>query len=217
MRCFPFLVAILLVAGCGTINRAKAPWTVITTEGPWASAGQQASLETRSYWASPMASAMTSEERFITTGGRALDARRTAARTVDFFEKKGVLQTWPKTNAYINGRAAVLAPYRFQVVSIFPLIVVLTEHDYGPVENRATSDLVGKRSAEKLGDDRMMNHIAIGTIIPDADKLFWCSPDLNVSISPVPTDSNGDFMIVHPEIMLVGRKSNARIIFERKK
>ena len=217
MRSSPFFLAILLSAGCGMINRAKAPWEVITTEGPLSSAGQQASLETRQYWSSIMAAAASSDKRFAAPDGRHLDAWRTATRIVSFFEKKGLLKTWPETNARINSRAMVLAPYRIQIVSILPLVVILAEHDYGSTENRSIYDLVGERSYGQLSDDRIMNYIETGPTMPAADKLFWCSPDLNISITPVPVDADGNFLISHPNIVLVGRKAGTQIVFERKK
>lgn len=210
------ILTALLLGGCGTLDRASAPWTVILADGPWAAHGQRAVLESREYWASPMAAGVTSEERFRAPDGRSTDAYRAVSRLVGFLEKNGTLQKWPETHAYIDSRAQRLAPYRFHLVSVFPNVVILSGHDFGPI-NRSIYDLVGEAPKGALSDDRILNHIEVGTVLPAASDLFWVSSDLDIPITKIALDEEGGFEIRHSGIELVGRKIGISIIVERKK
>jgi hypothetical protein len=216
MRALVILIALVL-AGCGTVDRMSAPWTVIKSDGPWAASGQRAVLESREYWASPMAAGVTSEERFRAPDGRSTDAYREVTRLFSFLEKKGSLQIWPETGAYIDSRAQRLAPYRFHLVSVFPSVAILSSHDFGAIKNRSTYALVGEAPRGALSDDRIMNHIEVGTEFIATDQLFWVSSDLDVPITKVAFDAEGGFEISHSGIELVGRKVGANIVVERKK
>ena len=216
MRALVILV-VLVLAGCGTVDRASAPWTVITADGPWAASGQRAILESREYWASPMAAGVTSEERFRAPGGRSTDAYREVVRLFSFIEKSGTLQKWPQNGGAIDGRPTVLAPYRFHIVSVFPVVAILSSHDFGPIKSRSVYALVGEAPKGALSDDRILNHIEVGTEFPASDDLFWVSSDLGVPITKVAFDTEGGFEIRQSGIELVGRKVGAFIIVERKK
>src|SRR5690606_28349628 len=119
MRILSIGIALLLV-GCGAANRATAPWTPVSSEGPWSRAGARAVLESREYWGSVMAAGVSSDERFRAPDGRTTDAQRVVNRFITFLEKDGTLRSWPETGSYIDSRAVVLAPYRFHLVSVFP-------------------------------------------------------------------------------------------------
>lgn len=216
MRALIILIALVL-AGCGTVDRASAPWTVITSDGPWAASGQRAVLESRDYWASPMAAGVTSKERFRAPDGRTTDASREVTRLFGFLEKDGTLQKWPETGGAIDGHPTVLAPYRFYIVSAFPVVAILSSHDFGPIKSRSVYALVGQAPKGALSDHRLLNHIQVGTEFPVSDDLFWVSSDLGVPITKVAFDAEGGFKIRHSGIELVGRKVGASIIVERKK
>ena len=216
MRALTILIVLVLV-GCGTVDRASAPWSVIVADGPWAASGQRAVLESREYWASPMAAGVTSEERFRAPDGRSTDAYREVTRLFSFLEKNGTLQKWPETGGAIDGHPTVLAPYRFHIVSVFPFVAILSSHDFGPIKSRSVYALVGEAPKGALSDDRLLNHIEVGIEFPASDDLFWVSSDLGAPITKVAFDAEGGFEIRHSGIELVGRKVGASIIVERKK
>jgi len=216
MRALAILITLVL-AGCGTVDRASAPWTVITADGPWAASGQRAVLESREYWASPMAAGVTSEERFRAPDGRSTDAYREVARLFSFLEKNGTLQKWPETGGSVDGHPTVLAPYRFHIVSVFPVVAILSSHDFGPIKNRSVYALLGEAPKGALSDDRLLNHIEVGTEFSASDDLFWVSLDLGVPITKIAFAEEGGFEIRYSGIELVGRKFGSSIIVERKK
>lgn len=210
-------IMLFFLAGCGTYNRVSAPWTVVVAEGPWASSDGRAVLESRAYWASLMAAVMTSEERFRAPDGRYVDAERAVGQLISFLEKSGALQKWPETDGYINSRAQRLAPYRIHIASVFPVVAILTGHDFGPIKNRSVFGLMGDAPKGALHDDRILNHIEIGSTVPISDTLFWVSSDIRVPITEVPLDAKGGFEIKHARIELAGRRVGDAIIIERKR
>ncbi|MDR2674206.1 MAG: hypothetical protein LBC18_04880 [Opitutaceae bacterium] len=214
---FLAIIAGLLFSGCAVVNRAVAPWTTVVADGPWSAAGQHAVLESRAYWSSIMAAAMSSDERLRAPDGRTADAQRTVNRLITYFEKKGSLQNWPETDAHINSKAVVLAPFYFHLVSVFPTVVIMSAHDFGAPRNRCTYEIVGLGTKGSLGDARIMNYIEISTIIPASNQLYWASADLRVPISPIEVDARGEFTIQHPKVLLVGRRAGDSFIVERKK
>jgi hypothetical protein len=164
-----------------------------------------------------MAAGVTPEERFRAPDGRRTDASREVIRLFGLLEKNGTLQKWPETGAYIDSHAQRLAPYRFHLVSVFPTIAILSGHDFGPIKNRSTYALVGEAPKGALSDDRVLNHVEVGTEFPASDDLFWASSELGVPITRVALDAQGGFEIRHSGIELQGRKVGASIIVERKK
>ena len=164
-----------------------------------------------------MAAGVTSEERFRAPDGRSTDAYREIARLFSFLEKNGTLQKWPATGGTIDGHPTVLAPYRFHIVSVFPVVAILSSHDFGPIKTRSVYALVGEAPKGALSDARVLNHIEVGTEFLPSDDLFWVSSELGVPITKIAIDAEGGFEIRHSGIELVGRKVGASIIVERKK
>ena len=123
------------------------------------------------------------------------------------------MATWPDTGAHINSMAQKLSPYRIHVVSVFPTIVILKPHDYGTISGRSIDSIVGFQSRNALHDDRLINHIILGSSLPISDSLFWFSPDLDVNITPVEKSSDGKFFIRGRQLVLTGNSSGLIIDF----
>ena len=210
----PLVLLILLAVGC---SRTSAPWKSISTKGPLSGPNEIALLESREYWSSIMASGVSSDYRFKTTDGRTADAARLESKIVSFLEKKGHLSRWPDSQSSINGRVQKVAPYKIHIISIFPVVVVLSPYDYGELRgNRSNSNIVGWRSPESLQDDRILNHLFFSPSIEMADSLFWFSPDLGIDITPVSKSHPGNFIIDDPKIKMIGKPSGSLLKFERK-
>jgi hypothetical protein len=115
---------------------------------------------------------------------------------------------------YPNDRAQVIAPFKFHLVSIFPTVIVLAGHDFGPIKNRSIDDLVGSAPRNSLGDSRVLNHLEFGTSFLDATEFYWFSPDLDIPITKLTVDRSG-FVIQHPKISLIGKRSGGNVFVER--
>ena len=204
------IVVILVTVGCTPIDRAFAPWDVIVEDGPLSGKNEKAVLEARYYSTMGMPS---HDLRLRTQNGKTINAKKLTNDIVSYLEKKGHLATWPDTGAHINSMAQKLSPYRIHVVSVFPTIVILKPHDYGTISGRSIDSIVGFQSRNALHDDRLINHIILGSSLPISDSLFWFSPDLDVNITPVEKSSDGKFFIRGRQLVLTGNSSGLIIDF----
>ena len=214
---FLLFLFLLLAAGCGTVNRATAPWTPLVKEGPLCGPDEIAVLESREYWSSIMAAGVSGDYRFRTPDGRTTDATRLSVKIISFLARQGHLARWPDSRSSIGGTVQKLAPYKIYLISVLPAIVVLAPHDYGDIsENRSNVDIVGWPPKESLGDSRILNHIFFGCRIPKSEPLLWFSPDLGVDITPLQKSIASEFVIDTPRIKMVGRSDGTALKFERK-
>lgn len=209
------MVVLLCLCGCGTANHLSAPWTAISESGPWCAASERAVLQSREYWSGMMASAVSSDKRFLAPDGRSINAQRVITSLINFLEKKGAFRAWLKTNGSINGRPVFLAPYRFHLVSVFPSIVILSSQDFGAIQNRSNYDLVCEIPKGALRDDRILNYIETDASIPSHSDLYWCSADLGVPITKIQIDAHGGFKIQGYGLVITGKKEGDRFLVER--
>jgi hypothetical protein len=95
-----------------------------------------------------------------------------------------------------------IAPFRFIMVSIHPMVIVMQPHDYGPL-NRPVEDLLGaERHEPGTPMFGLINPLHFGTQLPASDELWWLSPDLKVQPTKLDT-SNGIATIPLPDGQLV--------------
>jgi len=220
MRIVLISVSLLLLSGCGMVNKATAPWMDHPVDCPWDSKGGKARLESREYWPSVMAAGKSVDMRFVTSSNSSLDADRLIKRSIDFIENKGYLDVWQKSNSYYYRlpRPQIIPPYRFYLCSVNPAVYVLIPHNHGPGDGRSNYDILGGDlpNYTYFMDPRLLTYIRMATHVPESGEFYWFSPDLGVDITKAEKYPEG-FRITHSKVVLEGKRETAGFKIIRQK
>lgn len=112
----------------------------------------------------------------------------------DFLLRAPVSKDWPRTDERMRRpgeswrRDLLLCPYRLQLVSVEPLVVVMV-----PYENPPKPDSGNTPRKTLTSVDSAIDHddIRYSTRFPARDGLMWFSPDAKVPPTPLALDASG--------------------------
>ena len=179
------LIAMVTLSGCAD------PWqTDANVDTPWVAAGKQATQFSRNNNAIWQPKPIF-EVEWEDSKGRKHRVRDAFQSSDAFLLKTGDIPSWPASNAWTNDINLRVAPFRIFIVSITPTVVVMIPHDYGDLDGRSISDIVGKRPQHESYSDRLINIVYYGTRVPYSNGTKWFSPDLNTPISDLQINEQG--------------------------
>ena len=173
-------LSFLCLCSCATIARMNADWKEVKIDGPWMSSTCQAREFTRTYVAGVMHSGSAGDTKWTSDAG---SVNQFSIRNLiaNYMHKTGMVKDWQRASGTSNGIEQRLAPYTFHVVSVLPTVVIMVPKDYGDINQKSTSEIIGNRYQNQkpyLTSPHVINPIEYGTSVPYSDTLVWFSPDL---------------------------------------
>lgn len=191
------LVMTLLLATAGP----AAAWDDATggLDMPWMGSGERARLFTKTTSCLMCPTGSSYHRSWGRSGSSGSDPYDDVDAALRFLHTKGVLAGWPEALAegsvgtgseIIEPRAA---PYRFTVVMIVPMVVVM-RFDLGALVKVGAFD-----PDQAIGTPRLSQGVEFGTRVPATGTLRWFSPDGKQT--PVPVALTG---ADHGEIVVQG-------------
>ncbi|TWI61924.1 hypothetical protein LZ24_03403 [Desulfobotulus alkaliphilus] len=173
---------------------------------PWIGSEEQAVERSCSYFSCFMDSVATTDTRWGTERSDGQHLYKYNDKIVSYLKRKRLLQSWPESNFNYNGYQQRLAPFKFYIVSVEPLVIIMIPYDFGEIKNRGRACLVGDRPSQFIANKYMVNYFEYGTYVPFHENPLWFSPDLKIGPIPVPKKERGDLVIEHRKIELVFKK-----------
>jgi len=134
---------------------------------------------------------------------------RLADQIEQFMVARRMFESWPPTGLTdaSEGTAIreVLAPYRFTLVSVDPMAVLMTPHAFPP--RAGAYDMPGAFDVSFPGVRRMRNNIEIGTSAPYAEGIQFFLPEQGVGPAPVVwSNGEGSISLGSGERLLLARR-----------
>lgn len=189
------IIGICIVVGFGLTSTACVqPWKAMDDATPWAAGGIPARAIGR-----------VVEKPFFVVAApdRTMDVRWEDARGVkhrprdivehaqSYLDASGMSQNWPLAGIYIGGsRGGVeqrIAPFDFTIVSIDPVVVLMTPHELGPDIEGTRREIVGELAdRHQLRGRWLANPFRYGSRMPYDEHVLWFSPDLKHGPSELP-------------------------------
>lgn len=121
---------------------------------------------------------------------------RLADQIEQFMAARGMFAQWLPTGLVDLSEgepiSEVIAPFRFTLVSVDPMVVLMTPHAFPP--NVSAFDMPGRNDASFPGIRRMANNIELGTTAPYADGMQFFLPEQGLGPAPLAW-SNGEASI----------------------
>lgn len=176
-RSFVVLIAAVLFIACG--GRRE----LLRSPTPWVAPGYRVTA----YFHHRSDPGLGGLEWRDTVRHRKYNPYRLADQIEQFMSVRGMFAHWPPTGLTdaSDGKPIreVLAPFRFTLVSVDPMVVLMTRHAFPP--NVGAYDLPGAFDASFPGIRRMKNNIEIGTTAPYADSIQFFLPEQGVGPATV--------------------------------
>ena len=166
-----------VIAGCALF----APWQAVTPQDPdlpWSGPNRRVIEERRTYSVAMAPTGHQTDYRWVTSSFSKRDPFSYPDQIDAYLNKLGMISRWPESQSGVNGIRLRVAPYKFTIVSVHPLIVVMRPHDFGRLENRSNNDIVGN-PPQAMRSGYLLNYYEYGTTILYQSDLLWFSPDLN--------------------------------------
>ena len=155
------------------------------------------------------AGAVYNTEWTTATGSRR-DAARIPTAIDHYLKQRGYFDQWPESGSSIGGYGVQrVAPFKFYVVAVDPLVVIMAPHDFGnPKGNRSIYNIVGPEPKQAFGSPHMLNYIEYGTRLPYNTNLLWFSPE--ISSAPLPLTAHGE-----TEMELVNQRKHLKLVLKK--
>lgn len=163
------ILAALVSVGCG------GRWEMRRDPTPWVAPGYRVTA----YFQHESGAGRGRLEWRDTVRHRKYNPYRLAGEIEQFMAGRGMFAQWPSTGlidaSEKGGIPEVIAPFRFTLVSIDPMVVLMTPHAFPP--NAGAYDMPGASDASFPGIRSMRNNIEIGTSAPYADGIEFFLPE----------------------------------------
>jgi hypothetical protein len=152
---------------------------------PWMGSGERARLFTENSTCIMCPTGYTHHRSWGRSGRAGADPYDEVDRALRFLKTKGVLDAWPAAIAEgtVSDGTEVMepraAPYRFTIVMIEPMVVVMS-FDLGALVKIGDVD-----ADQAIGTPRLNQAVVFGTRVPASGTLLWFSPDGDRTPIPV--------------------------------
>jgi hypothetical protein len=176
--CTLFVAAIFTVACV-----SHGPWQERNNPAPWVAVGKPAKLYIRAVYPGPfIVAGDTSEAVWQDDRGNRFALSRYQDRIERFMIKTEMMKHWQDSNSANDRGTYKLAPYRLTLLSINPMVLVMTPFDFGSIKGRSESMILEPtRGRRCLGSHYVINDLECGTSAPFGNAMLWFSPDLDVA------------------------------------
>ena len=184
------LILLIIIAFVAHIGRVKRdPWETIQEDAPLCGAGKMAVSKSRVCYPPFFVPATEWTERGWDTGNQIINQISIVEGIDKHLDKIGFIKQQEAIQGWVNNIQQRMAPYRFFIVSVDPVIVVMTSYDYGTVENKSNVELASKLTEQHLGySPYLVNGYHYGSSVPKMSNYKWFSPKYTKNIQEVIKD-----------------------------
>lgn len=182
------IVFLAVSAGCSTYS----PWGQISVDAPYDSSGGKVETWQRSETPSPLmvVGAPVSQITWMINGKRVHQHK--VAKAIDaYLEQVGYTRQQQTIGSYTDDLQHRVAKHRFFIVSLDPIVVIMTQHNYGVAENKSTYELAGRLNNQVLSSSPFVNGYHYGSQVNRSSQYTWFSPDMHSGPTEVPRDTSG--------------------------
>lgn len=171
------LVALLVSAACGGRPELRGG------PAPWVAPGSRVTV----YFRRGSDPGLGRFEWRDTVRHRKYNPYRLADQVEQFMVARAMFDHWLPTGLVDLSEGEpireVIAPFRFTLVSVDPMVVLMTPHAFPP--NVSTFDMPGRNNVSFPGIRHMRNNIELGTTAPFADGMQFFLPEQKVGPAPL--------------------------------
>lgn len=184
-----FLIAILFYT---YLLRIKcSPWKTIQEDAPLCEAGKTAISKSRICYPPFFVPAAEWAEHAWDTGDNLLRRDSIIEEVDKYLYDIGFINQLNDIVGCVNGIDQRIAPYRFFIVSLEPTIVIMTDYDYGSIENKSNAELCGQLNNRYFSYSKyMVNGYHYGSSLPKISSYKWFAPKYTKNIQVVNKDGN---------------------------
>ncbi len=135
----------------------------------------------------------------------------------EFFNEKKMIDEWASGLGTVNGISQRLAPYKIYIISVNPLVLIFEEYDYGDIKERSIFQIMGPvKERWGLQSRHLLNDYKYLTKFEYTGVLHWCSPDMDIHLTPVEFLQTNTYTIPLPDGQLELKKERNSLITKRK-
>lgn len=175
MRSFMLIAAVLFWVLTQTGCMSRGPWRFESADGPLNGPGSQSGTFVRVLTPPPLVVAVEQKQRgWSTVRGRMLTEDAVAKTLDSYCAKLPEFDQWVRLWAYSDGVQLRFAPAKFWIVSIDPIVVVLTPFSVSDPDSHSLRDLSGATDERRaLVSSILANSYNFGTNIEASSSLQW--------------------------------------------
>ena len=192
--CFTiFSFALIFYVLCIQIRRTS--WKIIQEDAPLCKSGKVAISKSRICYP-PFFVPATEWTEYAWDTGDHLVRRDSIIEEIDeYLFSIGFINQLNDVVGCVNDIEQRIAPYRFFIVSLEPTIVVMTDYDYGSIENKSNIAICGQLNDQYFFYSKyLVNGYHYGSTIPKVSSYKWFSPKYTEDIQDV-MKKDGSFII----------------------
>ncbi len=208
---------------------------------PWNGENKRPSVQRREFCAAMQSSGCSIQERWKNSFFDKQRPERVYVKKIDqYLIDAGVIKKWSKEGEYISEKNRLdkdernrrTAPYDFTMVSINPIIVIMTPYDLGKIKkengyeyHRMLEDSDNYISSYSGGCSlnpkyylysvHLENRIIYATIFNYSKEILWFSPDLRIEPKLLNIPEKGIGIIEWPTGLLKLEEKNGIIVTSR--
>jgi len=213
MRSSILIAAILLSALAQTGCMSRGPWRFESADGPLNGPGSHSDTFVRALTPPPCVIAVEQQQRGWSRFRGGMLTEDALAKTLDSYcAKLPEFDKWVRLQAYVDDVQLRFAPAKFWVVSIDPIVVVLTPFAVSNPDLHSLRDLCGAADERRaLVSSILANSYNFGTNIEASSSLQWFVVGRSHHLSTVRFDSPDLRLTVDGAVLVFTKGSDDRI------
>jgi hypothetical protein len=190
----------LLLASCGGSGWVEHPF-----DGPW----DGPNLKVKEYRRTTQHQMFgpDSKTRILWTvrNGNRVSPDTILTPLVEHLKGLPEFKNWPESQSNFNGIQQRVAPYKFYLVAIEPVVLVALPDDFRSLD-RSNYEIIGETTNRFFSNRYLLNRIECATTIPFHSQISWCSSDLNIQLTRLEPLNENTIKIEDEKVRLVLRK-----------
>ncbi len=213
MRASIPIAVVLLLASAQTGCMSRGPWRFESADGPLNGPGSQAGTFVRVLTPPPLAVAVEQQQRGWSRVRGGMLTEDTVAKTLDSYcATLPEFNQWIRLQAYVDDVQLRFAPAKFWIVSIYPIVVVLTPFAVSNPDSHPLRDLCGAMDERRaLVSSILANSYNFGTNIETGSSLQWFVVGRNHHLSTERFDSPELKLTADGAVLVLTKGSDDRI------
>lgn len=166
-----------------------SPWETVQEDAPLCPTGKMAISKSRVCYPPFFVPAVEWSEYAWDIGNQLLHMKSIIGEVDKYLYGIGFIEKLNDIVGCVNDIDQRIAPYRFFIVSLEPTIVIMTDYNYGSIENRSNADLCGKLNDECFSYSKyLVNGYHYGSSVPKMSSYKWFAPKYTDGIQDVVKD-----------------------------
>ncbi len=208
-----FLIPVVLLALAQTGCMSRGPWRFESADGPLNGPGSQSGIFVRTLTPPPLVVAVEQQQRGWSRVRDGMLTEDTIAKTLDSYcAKLPEFDQWIRLQAYMDDVQLRFAPAKFWIVSIDPIVVVLTPFAISNPDSHSLRDLGGAADERRaLVSSIFANRYNFGTNIEASSSLQWFVVGSDHRLSSERFDSSELRLTADRAVLVLTKGSDGKI------